>query len=141
MTKKEIIERYKTAEEAKIPDGNRLLLICVNKTVEDRSLGVLNAVRYSWKISPDRAAAADYVLAVAFGLIVGVFEVEGEWQEAKKENFSPEIPEHHGNWKHQDGRYGFHGREAPESVSVSYLNKRVPTALRNHGAPIRYVGF
>jgi hypothetical protein len=141
MTKKEIVERYKTAEGAKIPDGNRLLLICINNTVHDSALGVYNAVRYSWKISPDGAANADYVLTVAYGLIVGVFEVEGGWLEATKENFSPGIPEHHGNWKHQDGRYGFHGHEAPEPVSSRYLNKRIPRALRNHGAPIRYVGF
>lgn len=140
MTKKEIAKLYKTAEDARIPDGNRLILICINKTVEDSALGILNAVRYSCKISPDNAANTDYVLAVAHGLIVGVFVVEGEWLNATKKNFSPGIPEHHGNWKHQDGRYGFHGHEAPESVSVPYLNKRVPTALRNHGAPIRYVG-
>jgi hypothetical protein len=40
-------------------------------------------------------------------------------------------------WK----RAGFHGHEAPESVSSRYLNKRVPDELRTHGNPIRYVGF
>jgi len=141
MNKKEIIKLYEAAEEARIPNGNRLLLICINKTVQDEALGVYNAVRYSWKISPVRAADADYVLAVAFGLIVGVYAVEGSWVRATKENFSPGIPEYHGNWKSQDGRYGFHGHEAPAGVKSRYLKKRVPDESRSHGGPIRYVGM
>jgi hypothetical protein len=139
MTKKEIVERYERAQTAAMPDGSRLLLISINKTVEDSTLGIYNAVRYSWKVSPKKAGKADLVLAVAFGLIVGVFVIDGEWLEATEENF-PDIPDYHGNWEHQSGRYGFRGRGAPESVSGRYLYKRVPSEFTPHGNPIRFVG-
>jgi hypothetical protein len=103
MRKKQIKQLHEEAEEAGIPDRNRLLLIWVNRTIDDTRLSVYNAVRYSWKISPRNAEDVDYVLAVAYGLIIGVFEAEKPWLEATKGNF-PEIPERHGNWKRQDGR-------------------------------------
>ena len=140
MSKKEIRQKYKEAEEARIPDGNRLLLICVNRTVADPDLNLIDAVRYSWRISPDNAERADYVLAVAYGLIVGVFEPERPWLRAIKENFRG-IPEHHANWERQDGRYGFRALEAPKRIENLYLYKRVPDNLRNHGSAFRYVGM
>ena len=139
MHKKEIIHIYDTAEEAVFPEGSRVMLICVNRTIEDPTLTLLDAVRYSWKISHDRAENAEYVLAVAHGLIVDVFEAERPWLEATKEIFS-EIPERHGNWKRQDGRWGFRGRQAPENVRKRYVHKRVPDEPRGHGSPLRYVG-
>lgn len=119
MRKKEIIQRYDAAEEGVFPQGEKLLLICVNKTIniEDEAYTLLDRVRYSWKISPRRAEQAEYVLAVAHGLIVGVFEAD-EWLPATKENFG-EIPEEYGRWHFQGWdppepkkRWGFRGREA-----------------------------
>jgi uncharacterized protein len=141
MRKKEIIQRYDAAEEAVFPEGAKLLLICVNKTVEieDEAYTLLDRVRYSWKISPRRAEEAEYVLAVTHGLIVGVFE-NGKWMDSTKENFAGEIPERYGNWEHQAGRSGFRGHEAPADVKERYVYKRVPGEQRSHGSPIRYVG-
>jgi hypothetical protein len=147
MLKKEVIQRYETAEEAVFPDGAKLLLICVNRTIEieDKSYKLLDKVRYSWKISPRRAEAAEYVLAVAHGLIIGVFEAH-EWLSATKDNFG-EIPGEYGRW-HLQGwdppepkrRWGFRGREAPDDVKKRYLYKRAPEELKGHGSPIRYLG-
>ncbi len=141
MRKKEIMQRYDAAEEAVFPEGEKLLLICVNKTIEieDEAYTLLDRVRYSWKISPRRAEEAEYVLAVAHGLIIGVFE-NGEWMDATKENFAGGIPELYGNWDDQEGRSGFCGHDAPEDVKKRYRYKRVPNELRGHGSPIRYVG-
>lgn len=138
MRKREILQLYKHAPAADIPNGAKLLLICVNRTIEDESLKLYDKVRYSWKLSVERADRR-LVLAVAFGVIVGVFEVD-EWLRATKDNFHDEIPEHHANWGHQAGRFGFRGREASDDVSSLYLYKRVPDELRNHGAAFRYVG-
>ena len=140
MRKKEMIERRETAEEAVFPDGAKLLLICINRTIQidDKSYKLLDRVRYSWKLSPRKAEEAEYVLAVAHGLIIGVFE-NGEWMDATEENFGGEIPERYGNWEHQGGRSGFRGHEAPDDVKKRYLHKRVPGELRGHGSPIRYV--
>jgi len=137
MRQSDIKKQFETADTADFPDRAKLLLMCVNKTVEWPHLTLLDAVRYSWKVSPDRADGADYVLAVAYGLILGVYEVE-KWMAANRENF-PDIPEDHGNWKNQKGRYGFRGNKAPKNVWDGYVGKRVPDEWRNHGAPIRYV--
>jgi len=141
MRKKEIIQRCDAAEEAVFAKGEKLLLICVNKTIEieDDAYTLLDRVRYSWKISPRRAEEAEYVLAVTYGLIIGVFE-NGEWMDATKENFAGGIPEVYGNWDDQEGRSGFRGHDAPDNVRKRYLYKRVPSELRGHGSPIRYVG-
>ena len=64
MRKKEIKQLYEEAEDVVFPRGSRLLLICINKTIEDSSLTMLQAVQYSWIVSPTRAEAADCVLAV-----------------------------------------------------------------------------
>jgi hypothetical protein len=140
MRRKEIMQLYQSAEDAMFPDGAKLLLIIVNKTIENPDLDLYDSVRYSWKISRRRAAKADYVLAVAYGLIVGVFEPE-EWMEATQAKF-PDIPPKHGNWDHQEGRSGFRGRRAPDHIKNLYLRKRVPKELRKKGAaaPFRYVG-
>ena len=53
---------------------HKLVLINVNRTGKDPNIDLYDAVRYSWKLSPDRAEKADYVLAVIEGEIVGAFE-------------------------------------------------------------------
>jgi hypothetical protein len=135
----EVITMGKGAEEfAEFPEHTRLLLICINKQYE--KLGAYNAVRYSWTISPKRAAQAKYVLAVVRGKIVDVFEAR-EWLTATEKNFSPGIPGEHGNWKHQRGKFGFHGNEAPDDIREKYMGKEVPKLWRHKQNPIRYVNF
>src|SRR5260370_12692516 len=133
-------KQFKTAAKTDFPAQARLLLICVNKTIERPNLSLLDAVRYSWVISPERAAKAEHVLAVAHGLILGVYVVDLPWMPANKSNF-PDISEDHGNWTNQKGRYGFRGHEAPSDIWNRYCGKRVPDKWRNHEAPIRYVHF
>ena len=138
MRAKDIRKLYETAATAKFRDQDTLLLICVNKTVEKENLRPIDAVRYSWKLSPDRAANAQYALAVAHGLILGAYAIDQPWLPASKDNF-PDTPEDHGNWKNQKGRYGFDGRLAPTHIRELYEGKRVPDEWRSHGTPIRYV--
>jgi uncharacterized protein len=140
---KDLKKQYETAGFAHFPGQAKLLLICVNETVRRvfaNELTLLDAVRYSWVISPKRAEQAEYVLAVAHGLILGAYVADKPWLPATKENF-PGIPDDHGNWKKQKRRYGFRGREAPGDIGSRYVGKRVPDEYRNHGAPIRFVHF
>jgi|SRR5579859_4671336 len=120
---------------------HKLVLINVNRTGKDPKVPLLDAVRYSWKISPVRAEKADYILAVIDGIIVGAFEAE-EWLPDTKENF-PEFSPKDRPWGMRNGRWAFKGGEAPAAVQALYIDKRVPTELRKHGAanPIRYVGI
>jgi hypothetical protein len=113
------------------------VLISVNRTSDEQE--TYDAVRYSWKIDPDKAVKCDYVLAVRRGLIIGAFKAK-EWLPATKENF-PEFPALDANRTGpREGRYGFRGEEAPETIRKLYLQKRLPESLRKRGAanPIRY---
>lgn len=125
----EIVRLYEAPEATFEHD---LILINVNKTVNDTDL--LDAVRYAWKISIERARAAEYVLAVNRGLIVGAFVAE-KWLPATPKNF-PGFPS-------ARGRYGFSGHNAPEDIVKLYIHKRVPEELRKKGAanPLRYVKY
>ena len=120
---------------------HKVVLISVNRTGKVAQINLYDAVRYSWKISPQRAEKADYVLAVIDGEIVGAFEAE-EWLPATKENF-PEFSPADRPWGIWEGRWAFRGREAPADIKATYLNKLVPSELRKRGAanPIRYVGI
>ncbi len=126
----EIIERFR-AEPADFQ--HRLLAITINRTAAERS--IYDAVRYAWKLDAKRARRAEYVLAVLNGLIVGAFEPR-EWLAATPENFpGTEAP--------REGRTGFVGVAAPESVQRLYVRKRLPDDLRKRGAanPVRYLGI
>jgi hypothetical protein len=128
---------------AEFADHAKLLLIGVNETigkVRERKLTLIDAVRYSWVLSPKKAEQAEYILAVADGLIRGVYVAEKPWLPATKENF-PDIPDDHGNWDRQKKRYGFRGHAAPNDIWNLYVGKRVPDEWRNYGNPIRKVHF
>jgi hypothetical protein len=128
----EVIRVYEAPEAEFRHD---VILINVNKSSEDQEL--LDAVRYAWRISPDKARRFDYVLAVRRGLIIGAFKPK-EWLPATKENFPGFNREGYGP---REGRHGFRGDDAPEDVKLLYLHKRVPDEYRKRGAanPIRYV--
>ena len=119
---------------------HKLVLINVNRTGNDPRTNLYDAVRYPWKISHVRAEKADYVLAVIKGVIIGAFEAH-EWLEDTKENF-PEFSLEDRPWGMRNGRWAFRGREAPADIQRLYVDKRVPSEFRKHGAanPIRYVG-
>lgn len=116
--------RLYEAEVAKF--AHSVVLITINRTIADRP--IIDAVRYAWVISVPRARKADYILAVANGMIVGAYVAE-EWLPATPENF-PGFP------LTDPERFGFHVREAPDEVKAIYLQKRVPR--QRH--PIRYEG-
>jgi uncharacterized protein len=129
MHANQVIERYE-AKEAVF--AHKAIVISVNRTVAERE-SVYAAVRYAWKLDPNKARAADIVLAVERGLIIGVFKAD-RWFEATPENF-PETTEP------RPGRWGFVGKVAPKDIAEQYLGHRLPDSMRKRGAanPIRYV--
>lgn len=120
-------EAIRLYEATKADFRHKLVLVWVNETSDDREL--IDAARYAWRVSPPRANKADFVLAVRRGLIIGAFEVEGEWLEATPKNF-PGFP------RVARGKYGFRGHDAPENIQRLYCQKRVP---RSYGASFRFV--
>ena len=129
MHAQEVIRQYE-AEDAQFTHS--VVLINVNKSAGEDGRDLYDAVRYAWKISPEKAEKAEYVLAVQQGLIKDAFVVD-EWLPATQANF-PGFPG-------VEGRYGFKGKAAPEEIRKLYRHKRVPDAYRKRGAanPIRYV--
>ncbi|MFV2054780.1 LEM-3-like GIY-YIG domain-containing protein [Aliiroseovarius sp. YM-037] len=123
---KQLIERY-AAEDANIDDP--IIEIAVRKSSTERSL--LDAVRFAWRLSADRANRAKWVLAVENGIVIGVFEFEA-WLPANGENF-PEF-----ETEDLNGRFGFKGKRASKNIEQKYLRKRVPPRKRGEANPVRY---
>jgi uncharacterized protein len=128
MHAKQVIRLYE-AEEAKFT--HKVILIKIDRSLkEDPMIPIVDAARYARAISEKNARKANYILAVAKGIIVGVFIAE-DWLPATPENF-PGFP------LTDPERFGFLGREAPEDVKAVCLQKRVPPQKQGAANPIRY---
>jgi len=127
MHSQQIIEQYQARE---IDFQHQVLMININQTALE-STSIYEAVRHAWKLNPEKATQADYVLAMQQGLVIGVFVAE-KWLTASLENF-PDKEE-------RIGRYGFIGHEAPDEIQQLYLRTRLPDHMRRRGAanPVKY---
>lgn len=133
---KELIATY---QPETIEFHHKALMISVNRSSKDTDL--YDAVRFSWRVSVERARKAQVILATVKGIVRGVY-IADEWLKSTRENF-PEIPLWDTNDEFeaaQSPRYGFRGREAESEVTRLYLGKRIPDGLRKKGAmsPVRY---
>lgn len=126
MNAYEVVKKYK----AEIADfsKHKLLLISINNTINYKD--TYEAVRLAWRIDPEEAKKADYILALNKGIIVGVFKAYS-WKLATKKNF-PELK------KGSNDRYGFEGEKAEPEIENLYLHKRIPDNIILRGNPIRY---
>lgn len=129
MTADDIMAMYR-AKDAELK--HNALLIIINRTKDEK--GVYDAVRYAWRLNPEKAGQADYVLAVEKGLIVGAFK-PAKWLEATKKNFPDLYRKGDG-----EGRYGFVGEAAEAKIQNMYVGMRIPEKYRKKGAsnPIKY---
>lgn len=114
-------------------------MISVNRTLMDTDL--YDAVRFSWRVSVERARKAQVILATLRGTVRGVY-IADEWLKFTRENL-PEMS----LWDTNDvfeiaqsARYGFRVRDADPEVARLYLGKRISDGLRKKGAmsPVRY---
>ena len=123
----EIIRLY-SAKEVEFTDSDELLLIKITDESIEIGGSIYEAVRKAWVLDPNRANRAKYILAVKYGIVVGVYTLNGNgWQ--PDENSS--------------NRYYFEGAEACEKAKNRFLNFRIPKEFCKKGAanPIRYVGL
>jgi hypothetical protein len=130
MSTHEIIQKY-SAVTADLE--HKLLLITINKSVEERS--IYEATRMAWRVNASRARKSEYVLAVVQGIIIEAFKPM-KWKIATVQNFPTRANDN-------PGRYGFEGTKAEEDIRQFYVGKRVPNHLRKKGAsnPIRYINI
>ena len=126
MHAQEIVNKYQ-ATPAEFQ--HRAIIINVNRSATESSL--YEATRYAWKIDPKKANRAELIVAVRYGLIVGVF-VADQWLPATIENFPGHEP--------VPGRFGFIGSEGSDTLRRMYIAKRLPDEFRKQGAanPIKY---
>jgi hypothetical protein len=126
----EIITEYAAEPfEAEEP----LILISIARSYEDEGRSVYDAVRAAWRMDVRKAEKFKLVLAHRRGLVVGAFR-PSKWLPARKISFP---------WLEENiqGRFGFEGGPAEESVAKLYVRKRVPDVYRAKGAanPVRFI--
>lgn len=93
----------------------------INKNAREEN-SIYKTVRGYWKIKPNKANKYPYVLAVRYGIVVGVYEINKEgWK--KVEN--------------SDRAY-FDGIEAPKEIQDIFLNKKIPERFRRRQNPASY---
>lgn len=133
----ELIDKYAlpTIDQEPI---DKLVLININKLEDPTNReAVHEQTRLAWRINMSRAGAADYVLSVVRGVVVGVF-VADKWLPATHANF----PEHVSINKESPERAGFRGRPAPEAVWEKYVGERgkriAIEGMQHVRNPVRY---
>ncbi|UQT03733.1 endonuclease [Serratia phage vB_SmaM-Kodama] len=135
LTVEEAIVQY-GAEEAVLEDD--VLIIKINDSYDKMS--TYDAVRFSWPVVVSRASRAKAVLAVANGIVRGVFEVDS-WKPATPENF-PEMYRLRTieDVAKESKRKAFSGRVASEPLYSRYINKKLPAeySLKGSQQSIRY---
>ncbi|RFU13202.1 hypothetical protein DZD18_08525 [Rhodobacteraceae bacterium W635] len=133
----EIIDKY-ALPTIDMEPTEKLVLININR-LRDRSDAdaIYEQTRLAWRISKRRADAADYVLAVVKGVVVGAFIAE-EWLDATHDNFPGRIPA----GADIPGRKGFNGVRAPKETWDKFVGergKRISNdAMKHIQFPVRY---
>jgi hypothetical protein len=133
----EIIDKY-ALPTLDMEPSEKLVLININR-LRDRSdaEAIYEQTRLAWRISITRAEAADYVLAVVKGVVVGAF-VAKEWLDATHKNFPERIP----LGADRPQRKGFNGIRAPKEIWDKFVGergKRISNdAMKHIQFPIRY---
>ncbi len=119
-----VIERKDTESYKK----NSVIAICVNRSYgqldeKGHEIDAYNAVRASWKLSPEKANNYKYIIAEYYGKCVGVFITDKEgWIES---NACP-------------GRYYFNGKQAPRKIYNQYIEMVLPPRKQGEANPVRY---
>jgi len=133
----EIINKYALPSIDEAP-SEKLVLININRLKDKSDVNAIyEQTRLAWRISKNKADAADYVLAVVKGVIVGAF-VAKEWLDATHANFPDRVP--------IDGeipeRKGFIGVPAPDEIWMKFVGrhgKRISIdGMKHIQFPIRY---
>lgn len=129
----EIIKKYDLPELDREPP-HKLILLNINSAFDESGeTDFYKETHLAWRLSLDKAKQADYVLAVARGVVKQVF-VADRWLPATPQNFP--------DYKGPEGRYGFVGRIAPDDICEYYVGqhgKRITNPNMKHSQnPVRY---
>jgi hypothetical protein len=100
----------------------RVIIVKVNKTYKPgMSSGELyDCTRGIWKVQLKNAKKTRYALAVYFGKVLEVFEIEG-WYKELTTDYEYRKPDPTGE------RFEFVGKVADEKIREKYIGKYLPT--------------
>ena len=103
----------------------KFILIKINDhSIRLKNGDIYEAVRAAWPIVPQTANKYPYVLAVRYGIVIGVYRIDKN------------------GWKKTaDGKRAyFDGSEAPDEIKKFFIDKRIPDRFRKRGsrAPVMY---
>ena len=105
------------------PNCPKFILIKIKDYYINKNNGsIYETVRGNWKLSVKRANKYPYVLAVKYGVVVGVYKInENGWKKCE----------------HSDRIY-FDGVDAPEEIKHIFMNKKIPERFRRRQNPASY---
>ncbi|WP_461255907.1 hypothetical protein [Treponema sp. R80B11-R83G3] len=123
---------------SEFPNKCMLVRIPISITYEK----IYDAARRCWKANIDKARSSDYVLAVADGIVQGVFKPE-IWhittvKECEKDKKRCNVMRANTKRCEVNKRIRFDGVEAPAEVKKRYLNKEIPAKYQGCRNPVRY---
>lgn len=109
------------------PDYPKFILIKIKDSVINERggntlEGIYKTVRSHWKLRASKANNYPYVLAVRYGIVVGVFKVNEEGWKTRSE----------------DGRIYFDGGPAEDNVREMFINKKIPAKYVKRQNPASY---
>lgn len=121
----ELEQRHHAQEFVDYPNNNcpKFILIKIkNYYWNMNEQDTYKTVRGNWKLSAKRANKYPYVLAVKYGIVVGVYKVnENGWRKCETSN-----------------RICFDGIEAPDNIKELFLGKKIPEKYRKRQNPASY---
>jgi hypothetical protein len=117
---KQIIDYYKKDD---FLIEKPLILISINKSLDDPNMNIYDATRGCWKVNPEKVNDYKLVLAHFKGTVIKAYRPKFPWLEKDLE------------------RYGFIDTEAEDEIKNKYIQKNVPSIFRKKGAanPIRFL--
>lgn len=109
------------AEEMSTVSGHRILILKTSRRVVEERGSLYEAVRRQWRLNPDRARRADYVLGCINSVCVGVFMAD-RWV------------------RYGEDRWAFEGHEVRDlDITELYLDKLAPEKFRRQQNPVGYI--
>ena len=123
-----------SGEEFQVKEN--LMLLSIRQSYHSRD-DPYDAVRYAWKVNPNRLKKYNLVLARVSGLVVAAYRWE-KWLLATRENF-PDLAKRYHDFREYSQRHGFVGEPAEPNVWDYYVGKRVPERFLGSQNPIRYL--
>ena len=109
------------------PNSPKYILIKIkdywlNQNGGNNPEGIYKTVRGNWRLKASTANKYPYVLAVRYGIVVGVYKIDKNgWQQCADSN-----------------RIFFDGQEAEEEIKAWFLGKRIPERFKKRQNPASY---